>query len=514
MRKMNKRTVGGNILWSIINVGISTVITILLLPYISNTIGIEAYGYVSLSSNVIQYIDLIASTINVYAVRYISIEYHRGNKVGAEQYYSSVAMFDMIFVILSVPVLCFFIANLNNILNVNIELLSDIRLLFLFAFISYSITIIGTVFSSAAFVKDVLYRESANKSIGNILKIIVLLSLFYILRPHVWYVSVADCICTIFILLGNFIITKNYLNDIKIKPMMASVKLIAEIASKGIWNTISHMGSILNSGLDLIVTNIFLGETEMGLLSVPKTISVFVSKIQSAVGVSFRPQLLKYYSKNQTEELEKGLFISMKCCGVVPCVVLSVFFTFGMQFLEMWIPKQNNILIYELTLLTFISDTVTGFTGPLSYGTVLTGKLKVTSISILISGAFNVALMYILLSVTEWGLFAVAFTTIIGNFFVQFIVIPLYVGKILNISKKILYLQILRFLISNLANVTIIYLLFCGFYITDWMDMFLLIGLSSVISFVLYVGTMLNKREKMILVSCVLNKVKKDGVKK
>ncbi len=511
---MNKRTVGENILWSTINVGISSVITIFLLPYISNTIGIEAYGYVSLSSNIIQYIDLIASTINVYAVRYISIEYHRGNKADAEKYYSSVAIFDMVFVIVSVPVLCSFLRNLDNILNVNGKLLSDVRLLFLFAFISYSITIIGTVFSSAAFVKDILYKESANKAIGNILKITVLLLLFYVFRPHVWYVPTADCICTLFILLGNLIITKNYLNDIKIRPMMASVKLIAEIASKGIWNTISHMGSILNSGLDLIVTNIFLGETEMGLLSIPKTISVFVSKIQSAVGVSFRPQLLKYYSKNQVKELENGLYISMKCCGAVPCVVLSVFFTFGLSFLEMWIPKQNNILIYELTLLTFMSDTVTGLTGPLSYGTVLTGKLKVTSISILISGVFNVALMYVLLSVTQWGLFAVAFTTIIGNFFVQFLVIPLYVGKILNISIKLLYLQIIRFFISILINVIMIYLLFGRFYINEWMDMILLMGISSVISFVIYIGTMLNKKEKMILVSIVSNKIKKDGGKK
>ena len=91
-----------------------------------------------------------------------------------------------------------------------------------------------------------------------------------------------------------------------------------------------------------------------------------------------------------------------------------------------------------------------------------------------------------------------------------------FYSRVLNIVFCISFyiFGFITFFISILINVIMIYLLFGRFYINEWMDMILLMGISSVISFVIYVGTMLNKKEKMILVSIVSNKIKKDGGKK
>ena len=91
---MNKKSITINVVWSVIGLLINTAITMLILPFVSEQIGIEAYGYIALCNNIITYIDLVAATINVYAVRFISIEYHRGNIKKANMSYNSVFIAD------------------------------------------------------------------------------------------------------------------------------------------------------------------------------------------------------------------------------------------------------------------------------------------------------------------------------------------------------------------------------------------------------------------------------------
>ena len=54
-------------------------ITLLLTPYITNRIGTDAYGFVTLAKQFAQYATIITTALNVYAARYIGISFHKGD---------------------------------------------------------------------------------------------------------------------------------------------------------------------------------------------------------------------------------------------------------------------------------------------------------------------------------------------------------------------------------------------------------------------------------------------------
>ena len=68
-----------NMVWSLIAVFVNYFMNFLITPYVTNNIGVEAYGFVALANTFISYADIISVGLNAFAGRFISIAYHRGS---------------------------------------------------------------------------------------------------------------------------------------------------------------------------------------------------------------------------------------------------------------------------------------------------------------------------------------------------------------------------------------------------------------------------------------------------
>lgn len=83
----------GRIAKTIVISGLSVVISYLinffLTPFITDNIGMGAYGFVSIANNVVTYAGIITVALTSFVVRYVSVSYHRNNIDEANQYYSS-----------------------------------------------------------------------------------------------------------------------------------------------------------------------------------------------------------------------------------------------------------------------------------------------------------------------------------------------------------------------------------------------------------------------------------------
>ena len=70
-------------LMTILTSGIATILSFLisfsLTPYITNKLGVEAYGFVTLAKNFTQYATIITIALNSYAARYITVSYHKND---------------------------------------------------------------------------------------------------------------------------------------------------------------------------------------------------------------------------------------------------------------------------------------------------------------------------------------------------------------------------------------------------------------------------------------------------
>ena len=81
-------------LMTILTSGIATILSFLisfsLTPYITNKLGVEAYGFVTLAKNFTQYATIITIALNSYAARYITVSYHKNDMKKSQEYISSV----------------------------------------------------------------------------------------------------------------------------------------------------------------------------------------------------------------------------------------------------------------------------------------------------------------------------------------------------------------------------------------------------------------------------------------
>ena len=123
------------LLMTILTSGIATILSFLisfiLTPYITNKLGVEAYGFVTLAKNFTQYATIITIALNSYAARYITVSYHNNDMEKAQEYISSVYYGDMAISAVIMIVAGGFILFLDRILNISLELVISVKLLFL-----------------------------------------------------------------------------------------------------------------------------------------------------------------------------------------------------------------------------------------------------------------------------------------------------------------------------------------------------------------------------------------------
>ena len=76
----------------VVNYGINLVLT----PYITENLGTEAYGFVSLAKQFAQYATIITTALDSFAARYIAIAWHKGDKKEANRFFSSAFFGDIV----------------------------------------------------------------------------------------------------------------------------------------------------------------------------------------------------------------------------------------------------------------------------------------------------------------------------------------------------------------------------------------------------------------------------------
>ena len=85
----NGKRVAKAILVSATATVIGYLINFFLTAYITEHVGIDAYGFVTVSRTFINYASIITTALTVFIVRYISVNYHQNKIDEANAYYSS-----------------------------------------------------------------------------------------------------------------------------------------------------------------------------------------------------------------------------------------------------------------------------------------------------------------------------------------------------------------------------------------------------------------------------------------
>lgn len=499
-------------LMTILTSGIATILSFLisfsLTPYITNKLGVEAYGFVTLAKNFTQYATIITIALNSYAARYITVSYHKNDMKKSQEYISSVFYGDVTISAVIMIIAVGFIVFLDKILNISLELVFSVKLLFFFVFLSFVITTVGTSYTAAAYIKNRLDIVGVFRSLSYVLEVIFYIVVFSFTTPEVWQVGVAICIAQLVIFGGNYYIYKKYTPGLRIRRKSVSFNAIKKLVVNGIWNSINSLGNTLNSGLDLIVTNLWLSDLAMGQIAITKTISSIFMSFNQLLAQPFQPLFLKSYSDGNKEKLISELKLSMKLTGLFSSIVFAGFFSLGKVFYALWIPGQDIDLIYVLTVITMLSSVVEGPIYPLYYIYTLTVRNKIPCIITVIGGILNVAGMAILVKYSSLGIYSIVLTTTVIMLFINLVTNPIYMTYCLKVKWFTFYPTLLRTVISCVCMTASFILIANVLNPHTWVTFLLTAGLCGVLGCIIHLILVFSKDEKMQLLRIAKNKNK------
>ena len=489
-----------NIVAFVLQLGISFILT----PIIVEKVGDAAYGFIGLANNFVSYAAIITIIINSMASRFVTLELTKGNEEKANRYYASVLLLDIIMSIIIAIISSVVIVNINKLINIPEGLEIDVKITFILAIINLIISVNNTVFSIATFAKNRLDIDAIRNIITNVIKAIFLVIIFTICTPKIYYITIGAIISAIIVLASNIIITKKIAPELKYNRKLFDKQCIKELTKSGIWNSINSLSKILLTGIDLLIANIFIGPTAMGVLSIAKTVPTTIEGLLGTMANVFTPNFIILYSKNKIKELVEEVNFSTKVVALIMIVPITGFIVFGTEFFTLWLPSKTVVEIKQIQILSLLSlapyiVSMSNFT--LFTLDTVTNNLKRPVIVTLIMSIVSTITTLVVLKFTNLGVYAVAGVSSI------FWMVKVITFNTINaaINLKIKWYTFFKQFGRNISCFLIILSLFYiskGYLILNtWKNFIFSVCLVGVIGYIAVFTILLNKQEKMKIFS-------------
>lgn len=492
-----------NLLAFFVSAGINFVIA----PYLINTVGSEAYGFVGLATNFVSYASLMTIALNSMAGRFISIKIHQSDYEGAKGYYNSVLMANTVMSILLIFPSIFCVLFLNKILNISDEIYFDVQMLFALLFLNFIISTLGSTFSVATFTRNRLDLSSMRSIESNLLKVVVLVILFYFFNPSITYIGVATFLSTLYIVITNIYYTKILVPELRISKKYYNFKLVLELISSGIWNTIIRVGQLLLGGLDLLISNIFIGAAAMGTLAISRTVPMFITSLVAILASVFMPMFTIDFAKNNISGLIKDIKQSMKILGILIAVPISLLIVYGDIFYSLWVPTEDASLLQNLSVVSVITIAFSGSINTIYNIFTVTNKLKANAMWLIITGLINTLIVFLLLKTTTLGLYAIVGVSTIISILRNLLFTAPYGAKCLNVKWNMFYPEIFKSILSVIIGIIVALPFKVLLNVDSWLQLALIVIISALIGICLNILLILNKREREIFIRLIKNKL-------
>jgi len=508
--KQNTRTML-TLITSLITMAITVLVNFFLSPYIVKTLGAEANGFTQLATNFINYASLLTIALNSMAGRFITISYYKNDTKAINQFYSSVIVGNLlIFLFLLLPSI-YCVVQLDHIVRIEAANILDVKCLFTLVFANFFLSQVISVLNIACYVTNKQYLQNPVIIAKTILYAVLLLVVFSIFPPQIYYVSLVGFILTFFSIPFYLRIKNQIIPELSFNYSFFNFNTVAQLITSGIWNTINQCGNLLMTGFDLLLSNLLIGPAQMGMLAIAKVVPNTIIQIAATTNTSFSPNLTIAYASESKENILRSIRYAMKSSSILVSIPIMVLCIYGQNFYQLWVPSldsQQLAIISILTCMAFIP-----FAGPQVLYNVFTttNKLKVNSITFLLGGLLNILVVIILLKITDLNLLAVAGVSSIISIMRNLMITIPYTAKLLNLKWYTFYkdvgISLLCCAITGIASV-----FFQRLVIPDnWANMTFSVFLAGFASLFLCILILLKRDEKKQLLQIIKAKMVKNG---
>lgn len=501
--KGNTKAITLNMIANILSFGVSLVISFFLTPYITKTVGVEAYGLVGLANSFTNYITIITAAINSMASRFIIIELHRKDTKKANIYFSSVLIANVVIAIVVVAVAIPLVYNIQM-LNISDNLLFDARVTFAVIIASFLINLVGAFYGIVLYAKNMIWKGALRTLESNVIRVLLIVVFFSLLtEKRIYYVSIATAVAGVYCIAFNVYYTRKYTPELKPYRACFSLSAIKELISAGVWNSITRLSQILLDGLDLMLSNVFINGVMTGNVSIGKTLPSLYTSVVALLSDSFYPSFLEYYSKGDRDKLLHSIKNAINVLSSISGVCLSLLFVYSKVFYTLWVPGTDVDLLRNITLLSAGTVFISGCIYCLYSIFSITNKIRNNSIALLVTGVLSIFTTFLFLKFTDAGVYAIVGVSSAYGILRNLTFTPIYAAKCLEINKFTFYPVILKNVLNCALLCAMNYIISIIIMPDTWLQLIFCGFVGLVLGSVLTVLVVLGKNETIEIIEKV-----------
>ena len=475
-----------NILMNIIAFVVQFVINFYIAPVIVANVGAAAYGFIGLANDFVSYISIVATVFNSVASRFIASEYYKHNYSKANKYFNSLIVTNCI-ISIGVGLFCaIFVPNINLFLSIPDELLFDVKLSFMIVFISYIVSLITLVFTTSTFVTNRTDIQGIRNVVQYIIRFVLIVVCLNFISVRIYWIAFASLIATVFVAILNVDLTRRLTPELKFKISEADYKYAFVLAKSGSWMALTSIGTILLRGLDLTIANLFIGDYEMGLLSISRTIPNNMTLVISVLAPIFTPSFISLYVKNDNQSLTNSIRDSIKTMAVLLYVPVTCFIVFSYDFFCLWqksLSSDEIVLVTWLAILTIIQAYFNSTTATMAQISVVVNKLKMPVIITFICGVVSIVAELIMINFFDLGLYSIVISTSVVMIIRYIMFNSIYAAWCLNEKKTVFFIDLIKTWTSIPVLLGIVYIIKLLFPVLTWKSLIVDLILSMMIGY-------------------------------
>ena len=499
-----------NIVANLVSFAITILISLFITPWIVNTLGGEAYGFVGLAQSFVSYASLITVALNSMSSRFVSIEIYRGDHEAANKYFTSVFLANALIAVVMLPVFVVIVWQLEYMISIPAELVTDVKIAFAITFLQFLLNVLLSRYEIATYVTNRLYLNQKNTLISSALRLLLILFFFTVLSVRISYLVLATFVGVAFTYVMNVIYTRRFLPQMKIRRKYFDFGCIKQLLSSGVWSLVNRLSSLLMDGLDLLLSNLFIGVAEMGALSLSKTIPAMFYTLRGTLDYPFAPPMTQCYAKGDIDGVIRNARMANKVLGVIMIAPIAAFLVYGLSFFRLWIPGEDVVMIQILAALSLINLLASACINSIFSVFSITNHVKIPAIMTLLNGLLSVVINFLLLKFTDLGIYAIAGTSSALGMLRNYIFTPLYGAHCLNVKKSTFYHEIITGNLCLVINIGVGFLFYrlisTG---SNWITLIASAGTMAVICIVINAFIVLNKAERAVFLSAIMKKLKR-----
>ena len=472
----SRRQLAVNIAASVVSFAVTMGINFFLTPYLVQQLGTEAYGFIGLANNFVQYATILTAALNSMSGRFISIAYHRGEQDKASALFSSVLAADLVIAGVMLLLGAGVVAWIDVLLNVPAALVRTVKITFGMTFLAYIISIVTAVFTTAAYVKNRIDVSSIRDIAAHLLKAVLIVLLFMCFPAQLYFVALAAVGSNLFLLAANVTVKKKLLPEIQVSFRRFELPLVRTLIAAGAWMSFAQLSNTLISGLDLLVCNLSLGAAMMGLMSIAKTIPGSIAVLINTIANVFAPKYTILYARGDIAGLVREVGLTSRLQSFLLMVPIAGFIVFGEDFYRLWQPGKTPEELRIISVISILSCVMYLFTCHTQALTMLNSVCNRMRLPVLVTfgiGLFSIAVVLVCLQLfaldEAMAAYLIAGVSSCLMSVRALVFIPVYAAHLLKQRWTTFYPMLLRSLMT-FAVLTLLFMLMRSlFVIRTWL---------------------------------------------